>query len=192
MTDAGTTVAHQCALERLEETLWVIQARSGDAGAFAHLLALHERALFYYLRRFIRQPDAALDAYQEVWLDAFRGLRHLRTPEAFRSWLYRIAHDKAMRFVRREMRDEQFTEPLNEGHEAASENDDADHDAEAIHRALERLPPLQREVITLHYLRDLTLEEMAEVTGCPAGTIKSRLYHGRIALRRILERNRHE
>ena len=54
------------ALDRCEETLWVIRAREGNAEAFDRLMARHERPLLYYLRRFIGQTEAALDAYQEV------------------------------------------------------------------------------------------------------------------------------
>ncbi|HVY68894.1 MAG TPA: sigma-70 family RNA polymerase sigma factor [Verrucomicrobiae bacterium] len=180
--------ADQRALERIEETLWVIRARDGDAQAFARLLARHEQPLFYYLRRLIGQPEAALDAHQEVWLDAYRGFQRLRSPEAFRPWLYRIAHDKAARHVRREILERQHTEPLEEAHDASVPEGDDTRDPEAVHQALDRLPPSQREVLTLHYLRDLNLEEMAAMLGCPAGTIKSRLYHARLALRRLLRK----
>ena len=54
------------ALDRCEETLWVIRAREGNAEAFDRLMARHERPLLYYLRRFIGQTEAALDAHQEV------------------------------------------------------------------------------------------------------------------------------
>jgi RNA polymerase sigma-70 factor (ECF subfamily) len=50
------------------------------------------------------------------------------------------------------------------------------------------LPPHHREILVLHYLRDLSTEELATVLDCPRGTIKSRLYHARLALRRVMER----
>jgi RNA polymerase sigma-70 factor, ECF subfamily len=173
------------ALDRCEETLWVIRAREGNAEAFGRLMARHERPLLYYLRRFIGRTEAALDAHQEVWLDAFRGLRRLHTPEAFRSWLYRIAHNKAARYIRREIRDEQVIEPLNESHHEVCVLPDSPFDAEAIHRGLDRLPALQREVLTLYYLQDLSQDEMALALDCPVGTIKSRLHHARDALRSL-------
>lgn len=184
--------ADPAAVDRLEETLWVIRARDGDMDAFENLIATHEKPLFYYLRRFIRQPETASDASQDVWLEVHRGLRHLQTPQAFRAWLYRIAHGKAMRFIRAELRAGGATEPLDATHETLAEEDETQLDAEAVHKALDRLPPLQREALTLHYLRDLTLEEMAAALDCPTGTIKSRLHHARIALRRMLERKPHE
>lgn len=180
------------ALQRLEECLWVLQAQAGDGEAFTRLMARHERQVLYYLRRFIAQPEAALDAHQELWLDVFRGLRWLRAPEAFRVWLYRLAHARAMRFIRREVIGESLTEPLDERHVDTPEESPPVADAETIHQALDHLPPAQREVLTLHYLRDLSLEEIAAATGIPLGTVKSRLHHARRALRRHLERNRHE
>jgi RNA polymerase sigma-70 factor, ECF subfamily len=178
------------ALDRCEETLWVIRARDGGAEAFDRLMARHERPLFYYLRRFIGRTETALDAHQEVWLEVFRGLRRLHAPEAFRAWLYRIAHDKAVRFIRREIRDEQIIEPLDEIHHDVYVEPRFACDAEAIHRGLDRLPALQREVLTLYYLQDLSQDEMAIALGCPVGTIKSRLHHARIALRSLLEREK--
>ncbi len=172
--------------ERIEEALWVLRAREGDPQAFARLMSRHERPLLYYLRRLISQPDAALDAHQEVWLDVFRGIRRLRAPEAFRAWLYRVAHAKAMRFVREEIFDSDHTAPMDGLEEAVPMT--APTDAEAVHQALDRLSPSQREALTLHYLRDLSLAEIAAATGCSVGTVKSRLHYARLALRRQLER----
>ncbi len=180
------------ALQRLEERLWVLQAQAGDHEAFVRLMERHERPVLYYLRRFIARPEAALDAHQDLWLDVFRGLPGLRSPGAFRVWLYRLAHARAARSIRRAISHEEFSDPLDEVHAEAAEEPSSETDVEAVHMALDRLPPHQREALTLHYLRDLTVEEIAEATGCPLGTIKSRLHHARTAMRRILERNRHE
>lgn len=180
------------AFQRLEERLWVLQAQAGDHEAFVRLMERHERQVLYFIRRFIERPEAALDAHQELWLDVFRGLPALRCPEAFRVWLYRLAHARAARFIRREMAERALVEPLEEVHAEASEEPWSETDAEEVHRALARLPPQQREALTLHYLRELTVDEIAEATGCPPGTIKSRLHHARAAMRQILERNHHE
>ena len=176
-------------LARLEEALWVSEAQAGDADAFVRLLNRHERPLLYYLRHLVRNANDALDLHQEVWLDAFRGLKSLQIPEAFRVWLYRIAHHKAARFVRNEIRQQQVTASLVEawGEPSAADTELA-LDAEALHRALEILPPHHREILVLHYLRDLSTQEVAAVLDCLPGTVKSRLYHARIALRNIVER----
>src|SRR3954464_2404821 len=112
--DSGETDSSEQKLARLEEALWVHQAQAGDADAFVRLLNRHEKPLLYYLRRLIPNAEDALDLHQEVWLDAFRGLKSLQIPGAFRAWLYRIAHHKAARFVRDEIRQEQVTTSLVE------------------------------------------------------------------------------
>jgi RNA polymerase sigma-70 factor, ECF subfamily len=178
-------------LDRLDEALWVIEARAGCVEAFGLLMKRYERRMLYYLGRLITQREAALDAHQELWLEAFRGIHHLEQPKAFRAWLYRIAHRKAARFIQREIRDAAAVEILETPPEAltASVTDEA-LDVDAVHRALDRLPALQREALTLHYLRDLSLEEMASALECPIGTVKSRLHHGRIAMRSLLEKEK--
>jgi RNA polymerase sigma-70 factor (ECF subfamily) len=77
------------------------------------------------------------------------------------------------------------------------DQDDTEFDrenAEQVHVALRRLPAVQREVLTLFFLEDLAIEEIADVVGIPPGTVKSRLFHAKRALRKILEEEsaRHE
>jgi RNA polymerase sigma-70 factor, ECF subfamily len=189
--DPGETGSPEQKLARLEEALWVTEAQARNADAFVRLVTRHEKPLLYYLRRLVPNADDALELHQEVWLDAFRGLKSLQVPEAFRAWLYRIAHHKAARFVRDGIREERVVESLVE---AQSENSETDAeialDAEALHKALEILPAHHREILVLHYLRDLSTQEVAAILDCPAGTVKSRLYHARLELRKIVERKR--
>jgi RNA polymerase sigma-70 factor (ECF subfamily) len=190
---AQTTIANDAAsdsLDRLEESIQVLRAKEGDAGAFTWLMARHERPVLYYIRRLIAQPEDALDVHQDVWLAVFRGLPGLRKPGAFRGWLYRLAHDRAARFIKEEIRDAKSKESIESVAEAAPGL--AEEDPERVHRALGALSPSQREVLTLHYLRDLSLEEIAVACDAPLGTVKSRLHYARLALRRHLERNEDE
>jgi RNA polymerase sigma-70 factor (ECF subfamily) len=187
--DPGETGSPEQKLARLEEALWVTEAQAGDADAFVHLVTRHEKPLLYYLRRLVPNADDALDLHQEVWLDAFRGLKALQVPEAFRAWLFRIAHHKAARFVRDSIREEQVVESLTEaGGESSETGAEIALDAEALHKALEVLPTHHREILVLHYLRDLSTQEVAAILDCPPGTVKSRLYHARLQLRNIVER----
>jgi RNA polymerase sigma-70 factor, ECF subfamily len=189
--DPGETGSPEQKLARLEEALWVTEAQAGDADAFVRLVTRHEKPLLYYLRRLVPNADDALELHQEVWLDAFRGLKSLQVPEAFRAWLYRIAHHKAARFVRDGIREERVVESLVEAQSENSETDaDIALDAEALHKALEILPAHHREILVLHYLRDLTTQELATILDCRPGTVKSRLYHARLELRKIVERKR--
>lgn len=175
-------------LERLEEALLVAEAQAGDCDAFVQLMNRYNKPLLYYLRRFVPEGDC-LDLHQEVWIDAFRGLPSLQIPEAFRVWVYQIARHKVARFIRNEVSEKSAVESLGEEQEQSPSAHPFDaQEAEAVHQGLQLLPPHQREILVLHYLRDLSTDELAVVLDCPRGTIKSRLYHARIALRRVMER----
>jgi RNA polymerase sigma-70 factor, ECF subfamily len=173
-------------LDRLEEALWVAQAQAGDTEAFGRLMQRYERPLLYYLGRLAPKGDSAIDLHQEVWLDVFRGLPSLQVPEAFRVWLYRIAHHKAARFIRDEIRLEQASVVLDQADATRFE----EWDAEAVHKGLAELPPHLREILTLHYLNDLSTAEVGRILDCPPGTVKSRLHHARAALRAAIERKK--
>src|SRR5215475_5895434 len=121
--DPGETGSPEQKLARLEEALWVTEAQAGNADAFVCLLNRHEKPLLYYLRRLVPNAHDALDLHQEVWLDAFRGLKALQVPQAFRAWLYRIAHHKAARFVRDGIREERAVESLGQARTEDFETD---------------------------------------------------------------------
>jgi RNA polymerase sigma-70 factor (ECF subfamily) len=174
-------------LERVAEAAHVLRAQQGDTESFTWLMVRHERPLLYYLRRFIAQPEAALDVHQEIWLAVFRGLPRLREPRAFRGWLYRLAHDRAARFVHDEIRDADRRQVLQDYAQETFQPPKAS--AETVHQALGLLSPPHREVLTLHYLRDLSIEEIATASQLSIGTVKSRLHYARLALRRLIERS---
>ena len=186
MTSSGDIRHH-------EEELLVIRAQNGDRAAFAALMDRHERRLVYYLLRLVNDAHTALDVAQDVWLTVFRQLHSLNAPEAFRVWLYRIAHDKAMTWIRRERREADLY--ASYACEVVTETEGFDlhfDDAEAVHWALGRLPLDQREALTLRFLEGLSLEQMSEVLCCPIGTAKSRLHYAQHAIREELEKHVHE
>ena len=167
----------------------VLLARQGDREAFRRLVDAYDERLVYFVRRILGDGDATLDVLQNVWLTAYRGLWKLRSPEAFRVWLYRIAHDQAVSELRRRTRRPvpvEDTEATGEhvgddSHEAAFDN------AELVHAALQRLSIDHRRILTLRFLEDMSMREIADVVGCSDGTVKSRLHHARLSLRRHIE-----
>ena len=175
--------------KQLYRELLVIRAKRGDNKAFEEIVREFERPMFYYVRRLVETDEDAWDILQEIWIKAFRGIGSLRETKRFRIWLYRIAHCTAMSHHRaayrnQAVRDEAFDE------EATIEADLAPNpeDAERVHVALDSLDPDFLEVLTLRFLEDLSVDETAEVIGVPAGTVKSRLFHAKKALKKVLSR----
>ena len=176
-------------LERIEERLTVLLAQKGDREAFGRLVDRYDKRLLYFVRRLLGETDDALDLLQSVWLIVHRRLRKLKSPEAFRVWLYQIAHDQAVTELRRKTRRPiSFEEPTElPSPDAANLDDTAFDNAELVHVALGDLSVDHRRVLTLRFLEEMSIEEIAEVVGCADGTVKSRLHYAKAALRRRIE-----
>jgi RNA polymerase sigma-70 factor (ECF subfamily) len=178
-------------IELLEVEICVVRAQSGDRDAFRRLVEIYEQRLLYFIRRFLRDADSPLDVLQEVWLTVFRRIDSLRSPAAFKAWLYQIAHDKAIDLVRRQRREHELDVGAEPEVETPSESDAFDN-AELVHRALEDLSLPHREVLTLRFLEDLEVAEIAEIIRCSVGTAKSRLHYANKALQRRVEELSHD
>ncbi|QDT52064.1 ECF RNA polymerase sigma factor SigW [Caulifigura coniformis] len=165
-------------VERLRERILIRQFQRGSSDAFLALVRLYEERLLYFIRRFERDPERALDALQDVWLMAWKMRLSLRSPGAFRAWLYRIAHGKIVDAIRRESRRHRAEQQRPVASTNTTDGVSALLEAaELVHFALARLSPEHREVLTLRFLEGMTIAEIATATNCPNGTVKSRLHY---------------
>ncbi|WZP00983.1 RNA polymerase sigma factor [Isosphaeraceae bacterium EP7] len=181
-------------LDTVQERLLVVAATNLDQDAFLRLIEIYERRISYYIRRLIGDDDEWTDILQEVWLQAYRRIVSLRVAEAFRVWLYRIAHDQAMTYLRRHRLQERVAAECAADSPALHGWDEREalENAELVHHILGRLSLPHREVLTLRFLEDLSLNDIAEVVGERLGTIKSRLHYAKAELRREMEAICHE
>ncbi|MBK8475293.1 MAG: RNA polymerase sigma factor [Opitutaceae bacterium] len=170
-------------------------AREGDPRAWDVLLRERQLPLFAYVVELTRDREAARDIVQETFAGAVRHIETLRDEARFASWLFGIAHQKCVQHFRRSRRhDERFAAPeaLPEDHVDVAAEDPRDRLLREEHAGeffalLEKLPPDQRSALLLHVLEEFSLEEIASITAVPTGTVKSRLYHARRALRLLVE-----
>lgn len=168
----------------------VIRCQLGERDAFDMLAVRWAGPLSAYARRMTRDEDVARELTQDIWLRLLRSLPRLREPSRFRSWLFGIAHRAFADTLRRRYA---TTYHLDEGTPppigmAAADDDAALHaDLHQIEQALTDLPPVEREVLTLFYLHDLSIDEVAMSLSVPVGTVKSRLHRARRLLRRTFD-----
>jgi RNA polymerase sigma-70 factor (ECF subfamily) len=170
----------------LESALLVVRWQRGDRSAFEGIVRLWEQSLFYYLRRLVPCEADAWELLQETWLKVFRSLRSVRDPQALPAFLYRTARNAAISRLGRP----EFLQ-TESGVELVCDDREGDpiadfNDAEQVHHALEQLPLLQREALTLFFLQELSIDQMATLLGVPVGTVKSRLHYAKEAMRKIL------
>jgi RNA polymerase sigma-70 factor (ECF subfamily) len=165
----------------------------GDLAAFEALYARHRGTLYRFLLRSVRDPQRTDELFQETWSRVI-GARERYQPQAkFSTWLLQIAHNLMVDSYRRQR-------PVAEGDEAEAalatvatpEREQPDHalsDFErrrGLQRAIEQLPEDQRTVVLLRLEHELSLEEMAEITGVGRETVKSRLRYAMNKLREVL------
>jgi RNA polymerase sigma-70 factor (ECF subfamily) len=174
------------AREALADELLAVRCQLGEPEAFDALVERWHEPLWRYTRRLTDDDDAAADAVQDVWLRVLRALPGLRDPARLRPWLFGIARRTLMDRLRR-----RYAEPERVPVDAAEPlepdaDDDRAGELELVHERLAQLPLVEREVLVLFYLHELSLEQLAEVLGIPVGTVKSRLHRARRLLRRTL------
>lgn len=161
------------------------RCQRGDRDAFEGIVRLWEQPLFYYLRRLGPSEADTWDLLQETWLRVFRAMGSLRDPRALPAFLYTTARNTAISRLR--LRESEFAPADREDASAHECAFIAFDDAEQVHHALDQLPLPQREAVTLYFLEDLSIDEIARVLGVPVGTVKSRLHYGKQAIRKILK-----
>jgi RNA polymerase sigma-70 factor (ECF subfamily) len=161
----------------------VERAKRGDRRAFAALVDRHQARLFTLAARTLGNEADAADAVQEAFLRAWLALPRFHGRSLFSTWMYRItlnsAHDQ--RLKRR-------AEPVEPAPEQADPRDPfltAELSGE-LQRALEALEEDFRLAVVLYDMLGASYEEIAELTGVPEGTVKSRIYRGRRELARLL------
>lgn len=175
-----------------EDELLALRCQLGDADAFADLIRRWNDPLWRYLRRIASTDPDAQELAQEVWLRVVRGISRLREPATLRAWLFAIARRVAMDHLRERYHQPPTTE-VDESFDSAADdtNDGLHEDLADLEDELRRLPVVEREVLTLFYLRELSLDQVATVLSLPVGTVKSRLFRARKLLRREMT-HRHE
>lgn len=173
--------------EQAYQELLVVRSQGGDAAALDELVRRWNPRIWRYARSFADTDDGAWDIVQDSWMTVVRQLDDLIEATAFPCWLFRIVHRRAIDALRRKQRRRRFLGRYEEARETQPAPRADDVREEALTRALESLTPEQRALIRLYYFEELSLSEIGDVLSIPSGTVKSRLYHCRHALRRRME-----
>ncbi|RUL74015.1 RNA polymerase sigma factor [Dyella choica] len=165
-------------------------------GAFERLVREHQALCWHIIYRMVHHPEDARDLCQDTFLRVHRHLRQYRYESALKSWIGRVAYTVALRHLERKriaVLDPGENEDTADAVENAGDGFDletayADSEIAArLHQAIETLPPMQRTLLTLYHLDELSIDEIASITGLAAGTIKSHLFRTRLRLREQLE-----
>ena len=176
--------------EGVDDRALIDAVRAGDRDLFAHLVERETPAVYRACLRILGQRPDAEDVTQECFITAFRSMRSYRGEGSLRAWLLRIA----TRLSFRRLAQRRPSEPLDDAlHDRAGSS--AFEPARAVIAAEERttvrdavaaLPEHHRDVVALRFFADLSLAEIAELTGRPVNTVKTHLRRGLELLEPVL------
>ncbi len=165
--------------DNVQQRRLVLRAQSGDREAFDALLRDLAPALLRYVSRVTGDAALAEDVVQDTLIAVVRKIAWLSDPSLFRPWAYRIASREAFRALKKR---KQYVEIPDDVESVDVPNDPWQR--ERLIASIDKLTPAARAVITLHYLEEMPLSEVAAVLDLAPGTVKSRLAYGLAQLRK--------
>lgn len=188
MTELPFSLSH-ATWTAIDDEADLIERAKRDPRAFAALYRCHYAPIAGYVYRRIGDVHTTEDLVAEVFMIACRSIRQFRYRGVpFRSWLYRIATHATTRWISKNRRRGFDSLDAIESEPAVVHEDRAE--VGRARRAMWSLSPKHQAVLSLHYLEELSVEEVAVALGLRVGTVKSRLSRGREALRAKLSDGR--
>ncbi len=175
----------------------VLKARKGDQQAFGELLGRYRDAIYFMLLKMVNNPVDAEDLTIESFGKAFKSIRQYTPSFAFSTWLFKIATNNCIDFIRRKRAttislDQGYEE--QEGMSASIQSDTMDPEEimmneqkiKLMRNVVSRLKPRYRRLIELRYFREYSYEEISDELEIPIGTVKAQLFRARELLFNIL------
>jgi RNA polymerase sigma-70 factor (ECF subfamily) len=176
------------ALRESDESFLVEGLRSGDQAASDELFSRYNRPLYSFIVRMTGEQTSAEDIFQETWMRVVRNIDTFRGDCKFSSWMFQIALNLCRNRARANSRRE-YVDLEEAG--VLSQEPDVDAEkillAERMKKLVDSLPDKMREVVVLRFYHEKTDFEIAEVTGLPPGTVKSRIFRGMKLLKEKIE-----
>ena len=176
----------------------VLQAKAGDAAAFEQLMLASQDRVYTLCLRMTGDREDALDLAQETFLNAWRGLPSFQGNSSFSTWVYRLASNACIDFLRKRKRRQQGESPHSLDDEEAPLPEPADPRGSpeeelerrelrrAVERGLQALPDHHRQVLVMRELSGMSYQEIGAVLDLDLGTVKSRIARARLALKKFL------
>ncbi|MGD9634244.1 MAG: RNA polymerase sigma factor [Pirellulales bacterium] len=178
--------------EDIHDEWLVLRCQEDDAAALTELVERWQPRLLRHAMHLAGDRDGANDVVQQAWVAIIHGLRRLSDASRFRSWAYQIVTHKSADWIRRRQRERRTAADLaiaeRESVVSAETAQAAAEDSASLRVAIQRLSPDRRAALSMFYIDEMSLTEIAEALSLPIGTVKSRLHYARQELKVILER----
>ncbi len=181
-----------------DDSILIDEALAGSQKAYAGLMERHRAAIYHIVNKIVHNDDVANDLVQETFMKAFSALASYRSEYRFSTWLYKIAANTSIDFLRKKRIQALSLDRPLETKDGEVELEVADYsyhperDLErkerniSIEEAIESLPKKYRDVIVYRHKDDKSYEEIADLLNVPVGTVKARIFRARELLKKKL------
>jgi RNA polymerase sigma factor (sigma-70 family) len=185
--------------EKAQRDYMLVQrATNGDQRAFAELMDRYRDAIYYMLLKMVNNASDAEDLTIEAFGKAFKNITQYAPNYAFSTWLFKIATNNCIDFIRKKKANHVSLDHNDEEHEKASMDIQApvldpeeslinDQKIKLMRSVVSKLKPRYRKLIELRYFNELSYEEISEELELPIGTVKAQLFRARELLYNILK-----
>lgn len=182
-----------------EDDLLVSKAIGGDESAYRKLVDKYERALFYHILKMVKDREQVEDLVQESFVKAFDNLNSYSTNYAFSTWLYRIATNHTIDYLRKKKlqtlsidepvktRDGDMQMQLRDEAAETDRNIIRSQRQKIVQNAIDDLPEKYRKVIEMRHMEEKSYKEIAKVLDLPLGTVKAHIFRARELLYKALK-----
>ncbi len=178
----------------------VVKATSGDQRAYAELLGRYRDAIYFMLLKMVNNPSDAEDLTIEAFGKAFKSIRQYAPNFAFSTWLFKIATNNCIDFMRKKKSTPLSFETPGEDHDDPSHHiqcEEMDPEEKLINLQkldmmkdiVSKLKPRYRNLIELRYFKEYSYDEIAQELDLPIGTVKAQLFRARDLLFNIFSNN---
>ncbi len=172
-----------------DEVVLIKRIGLGDRGAFAELYEQYRRRLFRYFVKLLRNAAQADELSNEVLLDVWRGARNYQGRSSPSTWIFGIAHHKAVDQLRKTTEQagaEELIASIEDPAPGPIQELQADELTRVIKDRISMLSSEHREVLALTYYQGFSVEETADILACPVNTVKTRMFYARQRLKDLL------
>ncbi|MBT8196577.1 MAG: sigma-70 family RNA polymerase sigma factor [Bacteroidia bacterium] len=167
----------------IEDIDLIKQFKEGDNKNYAFNLIVrkYQQRLYFHIRRMVTDHDDANDVLQNMLIKAYKGLNNFREDSQLYTWLYRIATNESLTFIKKKKKRNQLS--LDDMTTELSQNLSEDHHYDGdeiqkkLHLAIESLPEKQKAVFNLRYYEEMKYDEMSEVLETSVGALKASYHH---------------
>ena len=174
-----------------EQAIEADLAKGATKQAFRAIVDLYSERLYWHIRTLVDQHEPADDVLQNTFIKVWQNLARFRGDAQLYTWLYRIATNEALGYLRKEKKNKIFSGPLSDYQQemAADPYFEGDEAERLLLAALQKLPPKQQAVFKLKYFREMKYQEMAQMLDTSVGALKASYHHASEKIKKFIRQH---